>query len=205
MRACPHPRTALVAALALLAVLAPLALSALDPVFLSHSYGRRSVHFELFAAFASLAAGITAALELRARRGRPAAELVPVLAPLLVTLLYAFLIGEYSRKPFDYDCYEYAGRPSAGREPYVVGLLYLYLPLTADPQPRIGAGVGGGLPGQAPDPEAIWGTVFYLFQCVQLGLILLLYALSTRFARAVGMQAGAHAVVALLLLVDNPL
>jgi len=209
MRACPHPRTALVAALALLAVLAPLALSALDPVFLSHSYGRRSVHFELFAAFASLAAGITAALELRARRGRPAAELVPVLAPLLVTLLYAFLIGEYSRKPFDYDCYEYAGRAILlGENPYVVGLLYLYPPLTAQTLALAHSALAwaAGLSGRAPDPEAIWSTVFYLFQCAQLGLILLLYALGARFARAVGMQAaGAHAVVALLLLVDNPL
>jgi len=209
MRACPLPRTALVAALALLAVVLPLAISALDPLVLSHSYGRSSVHFELFAAFVSLAAGIVAALELRARRGRPTAELVPVLAPLLVTLLYAFLIGEYSRKPFDYDCYEYAGRAILlGENPYVVGLLYLYPPLTAQSLALAHTTLTwlAELFGTAPDPEAIWGTIFYLFQCAQLGLILLLYGLATRFARAVGMQTpAAHAAVALLLLVDNPL
>lgn len=209
MRASPLPRTAAVAALALVAVLAPLALTALAPGILAASYGRSAVRLELFAAFASLAAGIVAGFELRARRGRPAAELVPVLAPLLVTLLYAFVIGEYSRKPFDYDCYEYAGRAILlGEDPYVVGLLYLYPPLTGHAFALAHRALSwvAELSGGASDPEAVWGTVFYLFQCAQLGLILLLYALSTRFARAVGMEATrAHALVALLLLVDNPL
>ncbi len=209
MSACPHPRAVLVAALALLAVLAPLALSALGPAFLASSYGRNSARFELFAAFAALAAGVAAVLELRARRGRPAVELVPVVAPLLVTLLYAFLIGEYSRKPFDYDCYEYAGRAILlGEDPYAVGLIYLYPPLTGQAMAAAHRALAWAaeLMGTAPHPEAIWGAVFYLFQCAQLALILLLYALATRFARALGMDATrAHAVVALLLLVDNPL
>jgi len=209
MRACPHPPAAALAALALLAVLAPLALSALDPAVLGNSYGRSSARFELFAAFASLAAGIAAALALRARRGRPATELVPVLAPLLVTLLYAFLIGEYSRKPFDYDCYEYAGRAILlGEDPYVVGLLYLYPPLTGQTFALAHRTLAWAaeLAGTTPDPEAVWNTVFYLFQCAQLGSILLLYALGARFARALGMEATrAAALMALLLLVDNPL
>ncbi|HEY8156257.1 MAG TPA: glycosyltransferase 87 family protein [Myxococcota bacterium] len=209
MRACPLPRAAAVAALALFAVFAPLALTALDPAVLSNSYGRGSARFELFAAFASIAAAVTAALELRARRGRPAAELVPVAAPLLVTLVYAFLIGEYSRKPFDYDCYEYAGRAILlGEDPYRVGLIYLYPPLTgqAFALAHLALAKTAGLIGIAQDPEAVWLAVFYLYQCAQLGAILLLYALATRFARAVGMQAtSAAALVALLLIVDNPL
>jgi hypothetical protein len=209
MRACPLPRAAALAALALLAVLAPLAISAAGPPILSHSYGRATAPFELLAAFVALVAGLAAALELRARRGRPLAELVPVLAPLLVTLLYAFLIGEYARRPFDYDCYEYAGRAILlGEDPWRVGLLYLYPPLTGQSFALAHSALAwaAGLAGGAPDPEAIWGVVFYLFQCAQLGLILLAYALLTRFARGVGMQAApAHALVALLLLIDNPL
>jgi hypothetical protein len=209
MRARPLPRAAAVAALALLAVLAPLAITALEPAVLASSYGRASARFELFAAFAALSAGIAAAWALRARRGRPASELVPVLAPLLVTLLYTFLIGEYSRKPFDYDCYEYAGRAILlGEDPYRVGLIYLYPPLTGQAFALAHHTLAGlaELAGFSADPEAVWDTVFYLFQCAQLGAILLLYALGTRFARAAGMnETGAAAAVGLLLLIDNPL
>ena len=125
-------------------------------------------------------------MELRARRGRPASELVPVLAPLLVTLLYTFLIGEYSRKPFDYDCYEYAGRAILlGEDPYRVGLIYLYLLLTAQAFALAHLTLAGiaERPVSSPDPETIWETVFYLFQCAQLGAILLLYGLE-RASRA---------------------
>ena len=209
MRLRPLPRAAAAAALACLAVLAPLVLAALEPPVLAASFGRSATRLELFAAFAALAAGLLAALRLRELRGRPAAELVPVLGPLLVTLLYAFLIGEYARRPFDYDCYEYAGRAILlGEDPYVVGLLYLYPPLTGQGFAFAHSALAwaAGLAGGAPDPEAIWGVVFYLFQCAQLGLILLAYSLLTRFARAVGKQAApAHALVGLLLLVDNPL
>jgi hypothetical protein len=209
MRACPLPRAAALAALALLAVLAPLAISAADPPILSHSYGRRTAHFELLAAFVALVAGLAAALELRERRGRPPAELVPVLAPLLVTLLYAFLIGEYPRKPFDYDCYEYAGRAILlGENPWRVGLLYLYPPLTGQTLALAHLLLAwlGGLAGGAPDPETVWDVVFYFYQCAQLALILLAYALLVRFARALRMQeAPAHALVAVLLLIDDPL
>jgi hypothetical protein len=199
----------MVAALALVAVLAPLVFTALQPPVLSMTQGRRAASLELFAAFAALVAGFVAARASRPLRGRPAAELVPVLAPLLVTLLYAFLIGEYARKPFDYDCYEYAGRAILlGEDPYVVGLLYLYPPLTAQTFALAHSALtwAAELSGSTPDPEAIWDTVFYLFQCAQLGLILLLYDLGTRFARALGMEATrAAALVALLLLVDDPL
>ena len=209
MRLRPLPRAAAAAALACLAVLAPLVLVALELPVLAASYGRSATRLELFAAFSALAAGLLAALRLRELRGRPAAELVPVLGPLLVTLLYAFLIGEYARRPFDYDCYEYAGRAILlGEDPYVVGLLYLYPPLTGQSFAFAHSALAwaAGLAGGAPDPEAIWGVVFYLFQSAQLGLILLAYALLTRFARALGMQAApAHALVGFLLLVDNPL
>jgi hypothetical protein len=209
MQLRPLPRAAAVAALGCLAVLAPLALTALEPPVLAVSYGRSATRLELFAAFASLAAGMAAAFRLREREGRPASELVPVLTLLLVTLVYAFVIGEYARKPFDYDCYEYAGRAILlGEDPYVVGLLYLYPPLTAQSFALAHHSLTWAveLTGRGIDPEAIWHIVFYLFQCAQLGLILLAYALLTRFARAVGMEEmRAHAVVALLLLVDNPL
>src|SRR5262245_13009579 len=202
-------RLAFLSALALAAVLAPLALAARELPFVSSSYGRVGLRFELFGAFAAIAAAVTAGLELHARRGRPARELVAVVAPLLVALHYATLIGEYSRRPFDYDCYEYAARALLlGENPYAVGLNYLYPPLTAQALALAHRALAGaaGLVGAAPDPEAVWDALFYLFQCAQLGLILLLYALAARFARAAGIEtARAHALVALLLLVDNPL
>jgi hypothetical protein len=202
-------RLALLSALAVAAVVAPLALAAQAPPWLASSYGASHVRFELFAAFAALVAALAAGLELHARRARSVRELVPVLAPLVVTLHYAFLIGEYSRKPFDYDCYEYAARAILlGENPYAVGLNYLYPPLTAQALALAHRALAGAaaLVGAPPDPEAVWSTLFYLFQCAQLGLIALLQALAVRFARAAGLEAApAHALVALLLLVDNPL
>jgi hypothetical protein len=205
----PWVRAALVAVLAAFSVLAPLVLSAQKPRVLASSYGLGTARFELFAAFAAISAGIVAAVELRARRDRPVRERLSIVAPFLVTLQYATLIGEYSHKPFDYDCYEYAGRAILlGEDPYTVGLNYLYPPLVGQAMALAHRGLTWGiaLAGQVPQAETVWGTVFYLYQCAQLGLILLLYFLAVRFARRAGMEAArAPLVVALLLLFDNPL
>ncbi len=196
-------------ALALAAVGLPLLLVAIDPAILSSSYGARTVVFELFGFSAAAALASVAALRWRAAGGASWQERLLACAPLLVGLQYAFLIAEYSRRPFDYDCYEYAARALLlGKNPYVFGLNYLYPPLTA----QAFAGVHTVLAqlantlGLAADPETLWDMVFYLYQCAQLGLILLLFGLLVRFARCLGLApAPATALVAVLLLFDNPL
>ncbi len=200
-------RAARLALLALLAALLPLALA--DARIAASSYGRSTAHFELFAGAASLAAALWAALELRARRVRTLGEVVPIAAPLLVALAYATLLGEHPRRPFDYDCYEYAGRALLlGANPWVAGLNYLYPPLTAQAFALAHRGLFAlaAWLGAAAGADAVWDLIFYLFQCAQLGLVLLLHALCVRLVGAVGLDAArAHALVALLLLVDNPL
>jgi hypothetical protein len=197
------------AALALAAVATPLAVARLDPPWLSSSYGRSYAHFELLGATGALALLAAAACELRRRGARTPAERLRVALPFGVVLLFLLLVSEYSRKPFDYDCYEYAGRALlAGLDPYERGLIYLYPPLTAQLFALAHAGVewGRGLVGLSPDPEAAWGTLFYLYQCAQLGLVGLACALLVRFARGAGFGApSAHWLAAGLLVLDHAL
>ena len=196
-------------ALVFAAIAAPLLLVQLDSAFLASSYGRSYARFELLGATGALALLVIAGGELRRRAGRPWAELLPVVLPSLVCLHFLFLVSEYSRKPFDYDCYEYAGRAILqGENPYLRGLIYLYPPLTAQlfAQAHVFIERAGNLLGLAPEPEAVWGTVFYFYQCAQLALILLAYQLGVRFARGVGLATtSAHWLVAGLLLFDNAL
>ncbi len=192
------------AALALSAVGLPLLLAALDPPFLASSYGAGTVAFELFGFAAAGALATAAALRWRADPDASWQERLVACAPFLVGLHYAFLISEYSRKPFDYDCYEHAARALLlGVDPYLHGLIYLYPPLTAQAFAALHSLLSAVT---GADPETLWDVVFYLYQCAQLGLILWLFELLVRFARLVGLDpAPAVALVALLLLFDNPL
>ena len=107
--------------------------AALEPRSLSFSYGRRFVAFELMGFTVAVALAFAAWLECRARRVLGWRELLPVLLPLVVALDTAVYFSELARKPYDYDCYEYAGRALLhGENPYLVGLNYLYPPLTAE-------------------------------------------------------------------------
>ena len=196
-------------ALALAAIAAPLLLAKLDSPLLSSSYGRSYARFELLGATGALALLFIAGSELRRRAGRPRVELLPVVLPLLICMHFLFLVSEHSRKPFDYDCYEYAGRAILqGEDPYLRGLIYLYPPLTAQlfAKAHLAVEHAGSLLGLAPEPEAVWGAVFYFYQCAQLLLIVLAYHLGVRFARGVGVAtAPAHWLVAGLLLFDYAL
>jgi hypothetical protein len=204
------PRAALLAgAAALAAVAAPLLIAWLDPAWLQSSYGRSYARFELLGATGAIALLLVAAGALRGRSGRPWTELLPVVLPLLVGLHFLAITSEFSRKPFDYDCYEYAGRALlAGADPYRHGLLYLYPPLTAQlfAGAYLAVAQAGTLLGLSPAPEAVWDTVFYLYQCAQLGLILLAYRLGVAFAQGVGLgAASANVLVAALLVFDHAL
>jgi hypothetical protein len=197
------------AALALVAVLTPICVVPFAPGLLESSYGARHVPFELLGLTGSLA---LAAVALERWRSRPAAswrERLPWLLPLLVCFHYLVLVSEYARKPFDYDCYEYAARALiAGGNPWFSGLIYLYPPLTAQALAAAFHAVSwlAAASGGAPDPEASWDTVFYLYQCAQLALIGLAFPLLVRFARAAGIAATPALLgVAALLLFDNPL
>jgi alpha-1,2-mannosyltransferase len=202
-------RALLLAALAAFAVLLPLVPEALAPAIVSTSYRAGYARFELLGFSGGTSLLLLAALAARERRGRSWLALVPSLLPLLVTLWALVLVSEWSRKPFDYDCYEYAGRVLlAGGDPYRQGLLYLYPPLLA--QGMAGAWLlvryvasffGSGL-----GDDAAWDLVFYLYQCAQVGLVAWLAVLGARFARRIGLPTPwAEVLVAVLLVFGNPL
>jgi hypothetical protein len=202
-------RALLLAALAAFTVTTPLLLVALAPPIFSSSYGASYARFELLGFSGGASLLLLAMLAVRERNGRPWHTLVPRLLPLLVTLFALVLVSEWSRKPFDYDCYEYAGRALlAGGDPYRTGLLYLYPPLTA--QGMAGAwllvqGVAALFGGELANDSA-WDVVFYLYQCVQVGLVAWLYVLGARLARRLGLPSPwAELLVAVLLVFANPL
>lgn len=202
-------RALLLASLAAFTVLLPLVVEAAAPAVLSSSYGASYARFELLGFSGGASLLLLAVLAVRERRGRPWTELVPPLLPLLVTLSALVLVSEWSRKPFDYDCYEYAGRVLlAGGDPYRQGLLYLYPPLTAQVMAFAWLAVQAvaSLLGGALENDAAWDVVFYLYQCAQVGLVAWLYVLAARFARRVGLPTPwAEVLVAVLLVFDNPL
>lgn len=193
--------------LALAAVFLPLLLAIVAPDFLASSYGQPTVAFELFGFCAAVALAAVAADRWRRSPDVSWQERCISAAPLAVGLAYAYLIGEYSNKPFDYDCYEYAARAlQSNQDPYRFGLNYLYPPLTAQAFAGLHAALQSILAPWGPDPEQIWRWIFYGYQCTQLGLILLAFELLVRFGRGLGLSAStATVVVTVLLLFDNPL
>ena len=202
-------RIALYVALALGAVVAPVLLSALEPRFLANTYGKAHAKYELFGFTAASTLMLIAAVEIRRRAGRHWRELLPVVVPVLVSLPYLFLIAEYSRRTFDFGCVEYAAEAiQRGENPYGKFPPYLYPPLTGQVMAAIYpvAENAAAALGLGTDRKSVWGLVFYGYQCAQLGLIVLAYFLCLRFAQRVGVEtAWAHALVAVLLLVNNPL
>ena len=198
----------LYAALGLLAALAPLALAEWAPPFVGMSYSQRSLPFELLGLTGG-ALWLFAAWRAWPRARSDVAPLLEVAAPLLVALHFLVLTSEYAERRFDYDCYEYAGRALlAGQNPYEVGLIYLYPPLTAKAMAAAFEVVhsAGAALGWSSARDDVWDRVFYLYQCAQLALAIGAYFLLRRFARDVGLDAvWTPVLVGLLLVFDNPL
>lgn len=193
--------------LALFAVLLPLVLAESRPAWVSMSYGTTFLPFELLGLTGGLLVVGSAVFE--ARRQRPAGprEWIAFATPYLLALHFLTLTSEYAGRRFDYDCYEYAGRALlAGESPYRAGLIYLYPPLTAQAfaaAHTMVAAVAGAL-GADASRDRIWDHVFYLYQCLQWGLVVLAYGLCLRFARVAGIDTWwTPLLVGVLLVFDN--
>lgn len=199
--------TILYAALALVSVLAPLALAEWAPPFVGMSYGVRSQPFELLGLTGGALLLGVALREWRRRAAGGPAALLELGVPLAVALHFLVLTSEYAERRFDYDCYEYAGRALlAGQNPYQIGLIYLYPPLTAKAM-ATAHGVVEALSaalGWSAARDDVWERVFYLYQCAQLGLVVGAYFLLLRLARTLGLAAPwAPVLVGALLLFDD--
>ena len=194
-------------ALAIVAALLPLALAAWSPPFIGTSYGTRFVPFELLGLTGgALWLGI-AVREWRRRAPAGAAALLEAAVPLALALHFLVLTSEYAERRFDYDCYEYAGRALlAGQNPWQVGLIYLYPPLTAKALAAAHQGVAAlsAALGWSAARDDVWERVFYLYQCAQLGALLAAYFLLLRLARGMELRAAwLPVLVGALLLFDN--
>jgi len=199
----------LYATIGIVASLLPPVLARLDTPFISTTYGSPFAKFELLGLTGALALAAVALLELRRSGAESWRERLELLVPFLVALHFLTLISEYATKPFDYDCYEYAGRALLlGENPHMRGLIYLYPPLTAQAMAlafRVVEFLTGQL-GWALERDAVWDHVFYLYQCAQLLLILLAYFLCRQLVRQAGLVSfWASMLVAALLLFDNAL
>jgi hypothetical protein len=193
-------------ALALAAIFVPLALAEWAPPFVGMSYGVRSLPFELLGLTGGAAIFGAGVVAWRRHAGHGLRAWVAAAAPLLLALHFLVLTSEYAERRFDYDCYEYAGRALlAGQNPYQVGLIYLYPPLTARAMAGAWTGVEAlsGLLGWSTARDDVWDRVFYLYQCAQLALVVAAYFLLLQLARRLGLlEAWAPALVAGLLVFD---
>ncbi|MGH0028995.1 MAG: glycosyltransferase 87 family protein [Myxococcota bacterium] len=191
----------------LLAVVLPLVLAGWSPAFVSMSYGRSFLPFELLGLSGGLLVAGVAWVELRRRRPAGAREWIAFAAPFLLALHFLTLTSEYAQRRFDYDCYEYAGRALlADESPYRVGLIYLYPPPTAQAFAWAHRAVGATARALGADlpRDRVWDHVFYLYQCAQWLLVVAAYFLCLRFARVVGLDAWwSPVLVGALLVFDN--
>jgi hypothetical protein len=200
--------------LSLVAIALPVLLSRTSLPIIAFTYSRESVPFELFGFSAALAIALILLFELRRRDLTRLDQVLPVVVPALVGIYVLYLITDYSTRTWDYYCYEGAANALVhGLNPYYVeqgdetlGSCYVYPPLTAQVMAwffRLFAGTT--VPDKAAESLA-WDRVFYLFQTVQLFLVIAAAALSYRFARRLGMNAlPAGLLVAALFVFNNPL
>jgi hypothetical protein len=202
-------RALLYAGIVAAAAALPLVVSPLDSALISDTYGRGYRPFELLGLTGSVAILLIAGLELRRRRRGSLADVLPVVAPMLVAFVFLGLVVEYSRRSWDYRCYENAAKALvAGSDPYD-GTAYLYPPLLAQllaGAHRLAAWIQAAV-GTAGDdaPDAAWFIVFYLYQCLQLLAVSLVFLLLYRFARRLEVDPPpAAALVAVLLVCNHP-
>jgi len=191
-------------AIGLAAIGLPLVLLAADVKLIMWA-GEIETCFRWFAFSGSLAVIAIAYLELRKRRGSPAAELVPVILWLLLSLHFLTIVTQYSTKQGDYWYYKQAAqRIVAGGSPYEVGG-YVYPPLIAQALAGMYSAIEHGAQGIGVNTDKLnsWSAVFYLFECVQLILVIGLYWLGYLFARRLGLGPVAASVALFGLLIAN--
>jgi Glycosyltransferase family 87 len=192
---------------AIVAVIVPLLLERLHLPIVSNTYTAEQEIFELFGLSAGLMIFFNTLWELKRLAPRRWEEALPVLLPAGVALLYLLIFCEYPTRSYDYNCYERAANEMlAGRNPYKG--CYYYPPLLAQAL-ALGSHLvdsAKGLLGAKLAAERKSQTLFYLYECIQFGLILVIFRLCVAFARRVRLPhvAGLVLVTALFAL-NNPL
>jgi hypothetical protein len=188
------------------AVAAPLVLTLSGTPLAESSYGEKYQVFELLGFSASVLLLAVATVAYRRRRPVLAADLVPLVVPLLLAFAFLSLFTEFSRRSWDYGCYQDAAQAVLdGRSPY--GSCYIYPPLPAVAMANVHrlAAVVAGRGGLTLDARDLWWIVFYLYQWAQYLLVLAAYFLLQRLARRLGGSETIAAILpAVLLVASNP-
>jgi len=190
-----------------LAVVAPLALLALE-VPLIDWWGQIKTTFQWFGFTATCAILLIASVELNRRKAEGAKAWLPIVLWALVSLHFLTIMTHYPDKSGDYHIYERSARcVLEGKSPYDSGA-YLYSPLQAQVMAGLYTAIGrsAGLVGIDTDALDPWNAIFYLYQCLQLFLLISAYWLCYLFARMIGVGRIASSVlVAIVLIFSNPL
>ncbi len=198
----------------LTAIALPLILLGLK-VPLVDEWDERTIAFLWLACCGSLAIVIIAGIELKRLRGQPFPELLPLVLWVLVSLHFLAITTHHPHKSGDFmDYTRAADQVLAGESPYTQGSekyphsTYVYPPLQAQVMAGLYRTIEDsarvlGVNTQTLNP---WNAVFYLFQCMQLLLVIATYWLAYHFTRNLGLgKVAAAVVVAALLVFNNPL
>jgi len=132
-------------------------------------------------------------------------NLLPTLLWVVVSLHFLSLFTQYPTKSSDYGVYEQAAKDvAAGKSPYYFEI-FQYPPLMAQVMAGVAQATENVASGLGLDATRLepWDVVYYLYQCMQFLLIVLLYGLAYLFARSLGLGKAAGAVVVSALLVFN--
>jgi hypothetical protein len=190
-----------------LLVLVPIALWRLDTRLLGSTYGKPFQPFELFGFCVTAALGVYGAQQLRRAAPSYDVDRWAGAAGLILTTLYALpLLVDKPLRSWDYECYEQAARALlAGRDPYA-DTGYLYPPLVAQSfagaYRLLHAAVQAAHLSGLGDAE-IFGCLFYVYQCLQLFLVVAAFALCRVLATRLGLRPAHAAVLCTLLFVFN--
>ena len=188
-----------------LALLLPLIAWRLGGRAVGSTYGPAYAPFELLGgALGALVLGL-AVLWSRGRDLRDPATIAPVATVVAAALQAVFLVSEYSQASWDWQCYAKAGRAVLDEAPLYQDC-YLYPPLLAEGLALLHRPWAALLATFPLEGVGAWGLVYYTWRAAQVPLVAGVAVLLLRLAHRWGLgPLEGPAVVAALLLVDNPL
>jgi len=192
---------------AVVAVMLPLVALAADLPRIGH-WSSSSTCWRRFALLASLGIVGIGYLQMEKLKVKSFWRLLPILLWVVVSLHFLSLFTQYRIKSWDYGVYEQAARDvAAGKSPYYSDL-FRYPPLMAQVMAGAAQATENVTSGLGLDATRLgpWDVVYYLYQCMQFLLIILLYWLAYLFARSLGLgEAAGAVVVSAVLLFNTPL